>query len=63
VSAEGIILWTGDPVLQDERHTQNLQANEWYNVHAEVHKRLKKHVAGIEGSEGGSAKGKEVSGL
>ena len=24
VSAEGTLLWTGDPVLQDERQTQNL---------------------------------------
>lgn len=39
------------------------QASEWHSVHAEVRKRLKKHVAAIEGSEGGSAKGKEVSGL
>jgi hypothetical protein len=56
LSAEGIILWTGDPVLQDERQTQNLQASEWHSVHAEVRKRLKRHVAAIEGSEGGSAK-------
>jgi hypothetical protein len=43
-------------VLQDERQTQNLQASEWHSVHAEVRKRLKRHVAAIEGSEGGSAK-------
>ena len=43
-------------MLQDERQTQNLQASEWHSVHAEVRKRLKRHVAAIEGSGGGSAK-------
>jgi len=42
---------------------RTFQASEWLSVHAEVRKRPKKHVAAKEGSKGGSAKGKEASGL